>query len=264
MLENETYRKLRERNWLEIVRKESNPSQFWHRIRDNVRKTIDQLALLATKLPDDKQEEIFNYGDIKKLITSIFTKNNSSSPIDELSDARRTHLAALLVEEGMKVCIKKYELLLNDTPALTEPTIRELNRAKDICKEIAYKVDLNQRKLAIQKEEEKSAYLFSWNRIPGTDNGKLAEFIRDEFGEFNFKWIKSITKKNRGETIFFSYRDDPKPPRVFYIRLNADRKSAIAYNYDPEDKEDTINNKHQTNLVVKAQYDNLYIYQKET
>jgi hypothetical protein len=48
MLENETYRKLRERNWLEIVRKESNPSQFWHRIRDNVRKTIDQLALLAT------------------------------------------------------------------------------------------------------------------------------------------------------------------------------------------------------------------------
>ena len=47
MLENAKYRKLRERDWLDIVRKESNPSEFWHRIRDNVRKTIDQLCLIS-------------------------------------------------------------------------------------------------------------------------------------------------------------------------------------------------------------------------
>lgn len=264
MLEKSTLRRLMQHNWLDILRNERNPSQFWIRIRSQVDRAINQLSLLTTKLPDDKQEEVFSYDNIKKLIISLLNKDNYADSAQELSDTRRTHLAALLVEEGIKVCIKKYELLLSETPALTGPTIEHLNKAKDICKDIAYKVDSNQREFV----EEKLTYLFNWNRIPGNDSKKLIEFIKDEFGEFDVKWIKAINKQDVGNTIFFSYREFPNPPRVFYIKLDKARESAVAYNYDPDDGEDEgeveHKNKVQKNLVVKSQYDNLYIYNKKT
>lgn len=263
MLENSTYRKFIEHNWVDIWNNESNPSQFWHRIRTQVNRAINQLIKLANKLPDEKQQEIFNYSDMKKFIISILKKDNYADLIDELSDARRTQLAALLVEEGIKLCIKKYELLHNETPTLTEPTTIHLNKAKDICKEIAYIVDLNQRKLVA--EQEKLIYLFNWNRIPGSDNNRLAEYIRNEFGEFDFRWIKSIRKLDEGNTVLFSYRDDFKPVCTFYIKLTEDKKGAIVYNYDPEpDDEDLDNNSKVTrSLFVKLQYDNLYVYENK-
>jgi hypothetical protein len=252
-------------DWLAIIRNERNPTQFWQRIRSQVDRAIDQLSLLAKKLPDDKQEQVFGYYNLKRLIISLLNKDNYADSVDETSDTRRTQLAALLVEEGIKLCIKKYELLLSETPALTGPTIEHLNKAIDICKDIAYKIDLNQR--IFLEKEGKLTYLFDWNRIPGNDNNKLIEFIKDEFGEFDAKLIKAINKQDGGNTIFFSYREPSKPPHVFYIKLEA-RERAVAYNYDPDDEENESEVEHkdkvQRNLVVKSQYDNLYVYNEKT
>jgi hypothetical protein len=264
MLENSTYRKFIEHDWVHIWNNESNPSQFWHRIRTQANRAINQLIKLANKLPDEKQQEIFNYSDMKKFIISILEKGNYADPMDELSDARRTQLAALLVEEGIKVCIKKYELLHNETRTLTEPTTIHLNKAKDICKEIAYIVDLNQRKLAA--EQEKLIHLFNWNRIPGSDNEKLIKFMKAEFGEFDDKWVRAIKKQDHGNTIFFSFRNFPKEKSasVFYIKMGNDRKSATVYNYDPDDDEEQVNNnKVQKSLIVKSEYDNLNVYKNK-
>jgi hypothetical protein len=249
-------------DWLAITRNERNPSQFWYRIRNQMNRAINQLSLLAKKIPDDKQKEIFSYDNIKRLIISLLNKDDYADPIDELSDSRRTQLAALLIEEGIKVCIKKYELLLSETPALTGPTIDHLNKAKDICKDIAYKVDLNQRKFVTEKE--KLTYLFSWNRIPGNDENKLIEFIKDEFGDFDNRWIRAIKKQDEDNTIFFSFRKLPDPPCVFYIKLSNDRKNATVCNYDPDDDEEQVNNnKVQKSLIVKSEYDNLNVYKNK-
>jgi hypothetical protein len=158
----------------------------------------------------------------------------------------------------LKICIEKYESLLAETPPLTEPTIDHLNKTKGICKEIAYAVDLHQRKFV--KEEKELHYLFNWRRIPGSDNDKLIKFIKDEFGEFDVKWIKAINKQDGGNTIFFSYRKHPNPPSAFYIKLDKFRESAVAYKYDPDEDEVEDKNKLQRTLVVKSQYDNLYVY----
>jgi hypothetical protein len=34
--------------------------------------------------------------------------------------------------------------------------------------------------------------LFDWNRIPGNDENKLIEFIKDEFGDFDNRWIMYV------------------------------------------------------------------------
>jgi hypothetical protein len=103
--------------------------------------------------------------------------------------------------------------------------------------------------------------LFDWNRIPGNDENKLIEFIKDEFGDFDNRWIRAIKKQDENNTIFFSFRKLPDPPCVFYIKLTNDRKSATVYNYDPDDDEEQVNNnKVQKNPIIKSEYDNLIVY----
>ena len=51
-------KKINERNWLEIEKQESNPTQMWHRLRDNAKKAINDLILLSQKLPEDKPFDI--------------------------------------------------------------------------------------------------------------------------------------------------------------------------------------------------------------
>jgi hypothetical protein len=69
---------------------------------------------------------------------------------------------------------------------------------------------------------------------------------------------------DEGNTIFFSFRKLSNTPCVFYIKLSNDRTSATAYNYDPDDDEGEVNNiKIQKSLIVKPNYDNLYIYKNK-
>lgn len=153
MLGKSVYKSFLELNWLEIERKESNPSQFWHRIRDHANRAINELILLANKLPDEKQEQIFNYVNMKELIESVLTKTDDHTiPDEELSDVRRTQLAALLVEEGVKVCIKKYKSLFSETPTLAEPIIDQLNKAKGICRDSIYSRPKSAKKCCRQRE----------------------------------------------------------------------------------------------------------------
>ena len=52
---------LQQKDWLTVVENKSNASQIWTRdIRRKVIIVLDELIMLAHKLPNDKQEEIFN------------------------------------------------------------------------------------------------------------------------------------------------------------------------------------------------------------
>ena len=64
MLHNSVKSRLRERNWIEFEKKESNPSQSWRRMKNDSINAINELALIAQKAPEDKQNEIFDYKNV--------------------------------------------------------------------------------------------------------------------------------------------------------------------------------------------------------
>jgi hypothetical protein len=150
---------------------------------------INDLSLIAHKLPEEIVSEIFNYDRVKKLIESILNRENSPDHSDIVGssdmNSRRTYLAALLVEKGIKICIEKYVAQNRETPLLTEATVGQLNQAIKICNEIAYIVDLPARR----EPEDNLQYQFNWNRVPGPDEDKFYKFIENIFGSIyeNFK-----------------------------------------------------------------------------
>lgn len=150
---------------------------------------INDLSLIAHKLPENIVSEIFTYDRVKKLMESILSSENSPDHLDTVSssdmNSRRTYLAALLVEEGIKICIEKYVAQNRETPILTEATVGQLKQAIKICNEIAYMVDLPTRR----ESENDLEYLFNWSRVPGADESKFVDLIESISGPIykNFK-----------------------------------------------------------------------------
>jgi hypothetical protein len=175
-------KKILEHDWLEIEKQESNPTQTWHRLRQMTIRAIDDLTLLAEKLPEDKQKEIFTHSRIKGLITELlyggrartYSKPDTSTP-------RRAQLAAMLVGEGAGLNSRQFNLLNRDTPSLVEPTNNHLRQAVRICNDISRKLEL----IRIDEEAEQNEinYLFSWGRMWSIEKHRLEEFIFNETGE---------------------------------------------------------------------------------
>ncbi|PWU79354.1 MAG: hypothetical protein DLM72_17845 [Candidatus Nitrosopolaris wilkensis] len=184
MLGNEIKKKLSERNWVDISKHDSNPTQTWHRLRRKAHRALDDLILLAKKLPDDKQQEIFD-DKIKELFSSMlgitnnleemmYTPNLEYRARNKL-DYRRTNLAALVVKEGLLYCIYQHSLLFRDTPTLSEPTVEQLERSMGICNELAYKLHM----IDVEEDarEENLTYLFEWSEINGKHKERFREFL---------------------------------------------------------------------------------------
>lgn len=161
------------RNWIEFGKEESNPSQAWRRIRDSSINAINDLALIAQKVPEDKQNEIFGYKNIEKLLISIFG-NKSDYYIHKTFSLRQLELASLLVEVGTSVCKSQIQKLNIDTPALAEATINHLDKSVDICKNVSYRIELN------RLEEKDLIFLFSWSKLKNRDEKRLIRFLSDE------------------------------------------------------------------------------------
>jgi hypothetical protein len=175
-------KKILEHDWLEIEKQESNPTQTWHRLRDMTIRAINDLTLLAQKLPEDKQKEIFTHSLIEGLITQLlyggrgrtYSKPDTSTP-------RRAQLAAMLVGKGTGLNSHQFELLNRDTPSLVEPTTNHLRQAVNICKDISRKLELI--RIEEEAEQDEIVYLFSWSRMWYIDKHRLEEFIFNETGE---------------------------------------------------------------------------------
>jgi hypothetical protein len=105
MLGNSVRKRLSEHKWLDLMQRDSNPTQTWKRTRSQAQTAIDDLVLLANSLPDDKQEQIFNYENVNRLITSMLRQPFWIDPDHDQLDGRRTQLAALLAEKGLERCI---------------------------------------------------------------------------------------------------------------------------------------------------------------
>jgi hypothetical protein len=201
-------------------------------------------------------------------------------------------LAAILAEEGIKLCTRAYIAQNRDTPILTEATVDQLNRTIKICKEIAYVVDLPTRK----ESENDLEYLFNWSRVPGPDEPKFVAFIENIFGSIweNFKDDSLLTHEIKKEgpaahgaslkELSDLYGATGKQEAVIRSRLTASKillnvidmnneimatyslilrfsTKAIKLIYEVNGKSGQYDT---SNIIVREDYGNFYIYKKKS
>ncbi len=263
MLGKSLQKKLLTQNWIDVMNHDSNPTQTWHRIREKANRAINHLILLADKMPDEKQQEIFDKEKIFRLMRSILWKND----IDDIEktfeglslNGRRTALAETLVMIATEVCVKQYKLLMKDTPNLAEPTISHLTQSAAICRDIAYRSELIERDMDAEKRG--LVYLFEWNKISMTNcPSRLAEFIRKEakFLYIEFTYIV-VSKEGKNISGKFTYPPlDPGSSWSFILDLN-DTKTGVTFHLIDENG----NERARKNLVVKKEHDNIVVYTKK-
>jgi hypothetical protein len=90
-------------------------------------------------------------------------------------------------------------------------------------------------------------YLFSWDEIPGNDNGKLIKFLSQEFG---IDWLKTarIERNDDGKTIIVSNYEDEKINIL--LRLNDEKNTVNVIIHDVKTDE----------FIVKMENGRLNIY----
>jgi hypothetical protein len=121
------------------------------------------LALLATRIPIEKQDSIFSKASMENLIKCIFRGTyNFRERKDARFEGRVAQLAALLVQLGTQECIEQYRSKVEPNDTLNEPIISHLKRTQEICDEIALKIYLPYVKSTVDKGLD---YLFNWDRI---------------------------------------------------------------------------------------------------
>ena len=148
-----------------MLKKDSNPYGKLRRFRDQSRRALDDLALLAINFPKDSHTQVFTHTAIENLVDAILYGNPQDYTIDNNGDfeGKMTHIATLLVRKGISYCLNQYTLRIEQNSALNQSTIKELNHAIEICDAIAFKVYSSQ--LQSTAKEKNLIYLFNWNKI---------------------------------------------------------------------------------------------------
>jgi hypothetical protein len=165
-----TRKRIREHDWLYIQNFEKNPWQTYRRFRDRAINSIEDLSLLAKKLPTNKQEEIFNKETIEPFLKCLFF-------IDESEKEARLRqpnvdLACLLAEEGIRICSSTYRKWNKDIPESAKPTLDYLEQAIRICREVGNK--------SYRDHTEKETILEKHKLICGWENKFTSDFERFE------------------------------------------------------------------------------------
>jgi hypothetical protein len=251
MLQKSTLKKLNERKWLEITKHDSNAPQTWNRIRNSANKAISQLKLLADVLPDKEQGQIFNYDNVRLLISSMLRQPLWIDSNPDTDDARRTRLAAILAEESLNKCITRYTAI-EDSPKIAKLPIAHLQESIEICKDIASKVESEER----QREIKQLIYLFTWNNPSSTDDKKIIKYLKKEF---NLDWLDTAKIQKHDRTITITNEEKNGSFPYISIGLNEQRTGARLSVYNKFGNEE-----YTKDLIVKLEdNDNLNVYAKK-
>ena len=140
MLNFSLRKQIKEQKWLDIMKKDSNPTQKWIRLRDRANRAISDLKLLADRLPDTRQQEIFDYGKIREFLSTILRQPVWLDSNHDKFDARRTRLAAIMAEESLKKCIDQYKNKIEKSEVLSKQNVSLLENAISLCNEISIRV----------------------------------------------------------------------------------------------------------------------------
>jgi predicted nucleic acid-binding protein len=231
------------------MEEDSNATQTWKRLKDNAITAITDIILLAEKLPNDKQEEIFNIHNIDKLANSILFPLRKDFDYDE-DDSRRTRLAAILAEKGIRKCISQYSRITR--PEFSEDQITGLRKSISKCNEIALQVELRK----AESRNIKLRYLFDWNKVFDSDgNNELKQFLKDKY---NQDWVEDVQveRSKDNKTIYINHTRINNSNSIS-ITLADDKTNANLLICDADGKK--IVNR---NLIVKDNDGNISVYYK--
>jgi hypothetical protein len=140
MLNFSLRKQIKEQKWLDIMNKDSNPTQKWIRLRNRANSAISDLKLLADRLPDSNQKDIFDYANITEFVIAMLRQRIWDDPNHDKYDARRTRLAAILAEESLTKCINQYKNRIETSEILNKQNVSLLEDAIKLCKEIAMRI----------------------------------------------------------------------------------------------------------------------------
>jgi hypothetical protein len=232
MLSKSIRKKIFERDWVTIEKRESNPSQFWRRLKNQSITAINDLILLANKLPEDKQGEIFSPTRIEAFVAQILDLGELGLSHKDFN-SRKSEIAARLVKRGIDLNICQYVESSPDTPSLIKPTLNHLRQTVNICDDISYKMKL--KNIEEKEEGSKYRYLFSWNNMLTREKDRLMSLIVSKTGDY-FAEIRNVQdKKNNKRIIEFGI--DTGEPEVgvlgtFQIAINNTYTHAEACIFD--------------------------------
>jgi hypothetical protein len=238
------------------MEEESNASQTWKRdIKDKVITTLDDLILLAHKLPNDKQEEIFTIQSVEKLISALLIPREKDFHYDQF-EVRRTNIAALLVEKGLTKCISQYSNIIQPRQELNEDLIAGLQKSSRICNGIALEVQNQQLKLEkLQPKNKNLSYLFNWDKIEENFDNRFKEYLK---AEFNATWIEHsiINKSQDDKTIFIIPKEDNNSHSISITLADRKNKATLSVYGD-------YGKKRIKHLIVKNIDGNSIVYVKK-
>jgi hypothetical protein len=274
MLRKDVRRKLIEHNWVDIKDKISNSSQTLKRFRKEIDVALDDMALLAKKLPEDNLQNMFTPKNLGLLLYSILYGNDPRYSLDEemYSDIdykiRRAQLAALMAKTGINFCRKIYETKIEHNSILNEPIINQLKKSIEICDEIVAKMYMPQ----VQSTANKNNlhYLFNGAKIIDTYSKRMDELRNDnvkKFVEFCYQHlgnvppiveIESISRdgiNQYGEDIKFDLVDEYGTHIVGKLAMDLEASINTATLYDDELKP-------VIDLVLRKENGGWYIYEE--
>lgn len=143
MLVTQTRKKIISNTWSEMIKKDKNHYQTWDRIRTQAKRAIDDLILLAEKLPEDKRLEIFTDDKTEVLFRYLL-------PSSFQLDSRKAKLAKLFLQRGIMYFTFEYDKIQpNET--LREPIKQKLLETLILCTAISSEIENMEKKKELHR-----------------------------------------------------------------------------------------------------------------
>jgi len=169
-------KKLTNQNWEYVAKHDANPSQTFSRLRSKVDHAFNDFeVLLGAKFPEDKEEILFSADKIRRLAEALVRGSDYNALQYPTLQRRRSQLALIFAEEGIKFLITQYSLFSKRTPSLSQTAIDELERTIQICRDISDEVQ--SRSIESKTQKERTTHIFDWNSVPGKHERRLRDFL---------------------------------------------------------------------------------------
>lgn len=199
--------KLSQQSWLEVIKEGGNESQTFRRINDSMKIDLEDMVLLYKKLPKVKRDELYTQENFEDILNLLLKHEIYDDPI-------KLSIAVFLVEKSLDFFKIEFLKQNRNTLVIANVINDQLDKAKEICKDIVYKQKMKNINLEFPKEELR--YLASWNELAVREKRELEFFLADVMDlipdKVNLNY-SSINNSFFGDFQEFYYKDK------FYIHL---------------------------------------------
>ncbi len=199
--------KLIKHTWLEVIKEGGNEYQTFRRINDGMIEDLADMVLLYKKLPKEKRDELFTQENFKDIFNLLLEH-------EKYDDSMKLSIAVFLVEKSLQFFKIEFSKQNRNTQVIANVINDQLDKAKEICKDIVY----NQKMKNIEPEfpKEELRYLASWNELAVREKGELENFLATVMDLIPEKFdlhYSSINNSYYGDFQEVNYKDN------FYLHL---------------------------------------------